>query len=78
MPKLFENFWVKIAALVLAVLLWLHVATDKTYQMQLALPLTQVELSGDLTLTEPPPESVLVVVTAETAPISGQISGGRM
>ncbi len=65
MPKLFENFWVKIAALVLAVLLWLHVATDKTYQMQLALPLTQVELSGDLTLTEPPPESVLVVVTAD-------------
>jgi YbbR domain-containing protein len=33
--------------------------------MQLSLPLTQVEMSGDLTLTEPPPESVLVVVTAD-------------
>lgn len=65
MPKLFENLWVKIAALVLAIMLWLHVATDKTYQMQLALPLTQVEITGDLILTEPPPESVLVVVTAD-------------
>ena len=65
MTKIFENLWVKIAALVLAIMLWLHVATDKTYQMQLTLPLTQVEMSGDLTLTEPPPESVLVVVTAD-------------
>ncbi len=65
MPRLFENLWVKIAALGLAFLLWLHVATEKNYQMQLALPLTQVELSGDLTLIEPPPESVLVVVTAD-------------
>lgn len=65
MARVLENLWVKIAALGLAFLLWLHVATEKTYQMELALPLTQVELSGDLTLTESPPESVEVIVAAE-------------
>lgn len=65
MTRVFENLWVKIAALGLAFLLWLHVATEKTYQMELTLPLTQVELSGDLTLSEAPPESILVVVAAE-------------
>ncbi|UCD16322.1 MAG: YbbR-like domain-containing protein [Candidatus Zixiibacteriota bacterium] len=64
MPKLFDNLWVKIAALLLAFLLWLHVATEKVYQNQITLPIAQVELPGGLVLVEPPPESVLVSVTA--------------
>ncbi len=64
MPKLFENLWVKIAALILAALLWFHVVTEKVYQNQITLALTQVEIPGDLVLMEPPPESVMVTVSA--------------
>jgi YbbR domain-containing protein len=64
MPKLFENLWVKIAALLLAILLWFHVATEKVYQNEINLPLTLVDLAEDLVLVEPPPESVTVLVSA--------------
>ena len=69
MGKLLENLWVKIAALILAVLLWFHVATDKTYQNKITLPLKQVEITGDLALTEPPPDSVQCRNT--TIPLAG-------
>lgn len=64
MPGLFNNLWVKVAAILLAVLLWLHVATEKVYQNQITLPVTQVDLPSDLVLVEPPPESLLVTVSA--------------
>jgi len=64
MPKLFENLWVKIAALILATLLWFHVATEKVYLNQITLELTQVDLPPDLVLMEPAPESVMVTVSA--------------
>ncbi len=64
MPSLFNNLWVKVAAILLAVLLWLHVATEKVYQNQITLPVTQVDLPTDLVLVEPPPESLLVTVSA--------------
>jgi YbbR domain-containing protein len=64
MKKLFENLWVKLAALVLAVLLWFHVVTDKTYQNEIALPLKKVDLAEDLALIEPPPDSITVNVSA--------------
>jgi YbbR domain-containing protein len=64
MPKLFENLWVKIAALLLAILLWFHVATEKVYQNEINLPLTLIDLADDLVLVEPPPESVSVLVSA--------------
>jgi YbbR domain-containing protein len=63
-PKIFENLWVKLASLVLATLLWFHVATNKVYQQEVTLPLVQVDLTGRLLLTEPPPESVTVIVSA--------------
>jgi hypothetical protein len=65
MPKIFENLWVKIAALLLAFLLWFHVATEKSYQYEIILPLAQVDLSEDLVLIEPPPDSIKVLVQAE-------------
>lgn len=64
MPSLFNNLWVKVAALLLAILLWFHVATEKVYQNQITLPVTQVDLPTDLVLVEPPPESVLVTVSS--------------
>jgi YbbR domain-containing protein len=64
MPKLFENLWVKLAALILAILLWFHVATNKTYQDKITLPVTQVDISDKLVLTEPPPDSITVMVSA--------------
>ncbi len=63
-PKIFENLWVKLASLILAALLWFHVATNKVFQQEVLLPLEQVDLTGKLLLTEPPPESVMVRVTA--------------
>jgi len=64
MSRLFDNLWVKIAALILAILLWFHVATDKTYQQDIMLPLTQIQLGEDLVLVDPPPDSVEVMVSA--------------
>jgi hypothetical protein len=64
MSNLLENLWIKIAAAVLAILLWFHVATEKIYQNDYILPLDSVELTGDLVLNEPPPDSVRVTVSA--------------
>lgn len=64
MTKLIENLWVKIAAILLAVLLWFHVVTDKVYQNEINLPLMQVDLTGELVLAEPPPDSINVTVSA--------------
>ena len=61
-----ENLWVKIAAIVLAILLWFHVATDKVYQNSYTLPLKAVEITGDLVLTKPPPvDSITIMVSAQ-------------
>jgi len=64
MPKLFENLWVKIAAILLAILLWFHVATEKAYQIEITLPLTQVEISDELVIAAPIPDSICVLVSA--------------
>jgi len=64
MTKVFENFWIKLAALLLAILLWFHVVTDKTFQYEITLGLKQVELSADIVLLEPPPDDIRVVVSA--------------
>ncbi|MCX6826367.1 MAG: hypothetical protein NTV06_03725 [candidate division Zixibacteria bacterium] len=63
MPEIFKNLWVKLAAIILAILLWVHVATNKVYQKEVTIPLSQIEFSGKLVLVEPPPESVKVIVS---------------
>jgi len=55
MPNLFKNLWTKLAALLLAFLLWFHVATDKTFQYEANLKLTQIELVDEIALSAPPP-----------------------
>ncbi len=64
MRKLFENFWLKLLALVLGCLIWLHVATEKPYTYELKLPVTEVALKEKLILAERPPDSLLVSVSA--------------
>jgi len=64
MPKLFENLWAKLAALLLAFLLWFHVATDKTFQYETNLELTQIGLNDELSLSAPPPDEFRIIVSA--------------
>lgn len=64
MPKLFENLWAKLAALLLAFLLWFHVATDKVFQYEITLKLEEVDVADDLALSEAPPSEFTVIVSA--------------
>ncbi len=64
MAALLENLWVKIAAIILAILLWFHVATEKIYQHEITLPLEKIDITGDLVLVDPPPDSVRIAVSA--------------
>ncbi len=63
MVKLFEHFGLKLIALVLGFMLWFHVATEKVYNYQVLLPITEVVVSEGLTLAQNPPDSILVVVS---------------
>lgn len=64
MAKLLEHFWLKIIAISLGLLLWFHVATEKIYNYQLNLPITEVILDENLTLADYPPNEVMVTVLA--------------
>ncbi|MEW6412034.1 MAG: CdaR family protein [Candidatus Zixiibacteriota bacterium] len=61
---IFEHFWLKITALLLGIFLWFHVATEKIYNYQLMLPVEEIVLDPELSLWQPPPESLMVVVSA--------------
>lgn len=64
MNWLFNNFWLKITAFCLGLLVWLHVETEKIYNHEISLPITQVSLSDGLILADPPPDSLQVSVLA--------------
>jgi YbbR domain-containing protein len=64
MAKLLEHLWLKIIAILLGLLLWFHVATEKIYNYQLNLPITEVVLDANLTLANNPPDEVMVTVSA--------------
>jgi YbbR domain-containing protein len=64
MAKLLEHFWLKIIAILLGLLLWFHVATEKIYTYQLDLPITEIILDENLTLANNPPVEVMVTVSA--------------
>ena len=63
MLKLFQNIWLKIIALGLGLLLWFHVATEKIYIYEITLPLKEIVLKDDFTLSNDPPESLTVTVS---------------
>lgn len=60
----FRNIGAKVSAVILATLLWAHVATDKEYVIEAALPVTSVTHSANLTLTEPPPDTIVALLQA--------------
>lgn len=62
--KPLENIWIKVVALLMGLLLWFHVATEKVYNYRLALPITDIALGERLTLVDAPPDSMTVVVSA--------------
>ncbi|MEA1981281.1 MAG: CdaR family protein [candidate division Zixibacteria bacterium] len=62
--KLFKNIWIKIFALILGFLLWLHVATEKTYNHEINLPISDIVLKDNLSLASEIPDSITVVVNA--------------
>lgn len=64
MTKLFEHLWIKIIAIVFGLLLWFHVATEKSYTYQLYLPISEIILDNELTLNTSLPESLMVTVSA--------------
>jgi hypothetical protein len=64
MDWLFKNFWLKVMAFGLGLLVWLHVETEKIYNHVISLPITEVTLSGGLILAEAPPDSLQVAVLA--------------
>lgn len=64
MKWLFHHFWLKVASFVLALVVWIHVATEKTYNYELYLPVTEITLNDDLALSQKPPDSLEVSVSA--------------
>jgi len=62
--SLFDNLALKIVALLLGVLLWFHVATEKVYTYQVRLPLNIINLGEDLALVRYPADSLTIVVSA--------------
>jgi YbbR domain-containing protein len=57
---LFQNFWYKLAALIMALLLWFHVATDHVYETTRTFPLEIVNIPPQLVLSEKIPRQVEV------------------
>jgi len=65
MKSLLENFWLKIVALIMGLLLWFHVATEKIYNYEVRVPISEIALDDSLTLANRPPDSITVVVAAK-------------
>ena len=57
---LFRNFWYKLAALIMALLLWFHVATDHVYETTRTFPLEITNIPPQLILSEKMPPQVEV------------------
>lgn len=62
MEKIFSNLGLKIAALFLALLLWFHATTDKTFVYDFDLPLTISNMPSDLILASPLPSKIEVKI----------------
>lgn len=48
----------------MGLLLWFHVATEKKYNYQVKLPITEIIVKENLALASPPPESLTITVSA--------------
>jgi len=59
---IFQNFWYKLVALIMAMLLWFHVATDHVYETTRTFPLEIINIPPQLVLAEKPPSQVEVKI----------------
>jgi YbbR domain-containing protein len=59
---LFQNLWFKLVAIAMALLLWFHVATDKTYDHAENFPLEILNIPQQLMLAEGLPSQVSVTI----------------
>ena len=60
--KIFENIWLKLGALFLALLLWFHVTTDRSNEHAFTYPLAIVNIPDNLILYDETPDKVKVLV----------------
>jgi hypothetical protein len=63
MKWLLRNFWLKLVAFALGLLVWIHVATEKTYNYEFDLPVTEITLQDGLALSAQPPQTLRVAVS---------------
>lgn len=61
--NLTKNIGWKIGGLVMALALWFHLATEKTYDKTFAVDIEVIGLSPDLQLRNPEPPKALVTIT---------------
>ncbi len=59
---IFQNFWFKLVALIMALLLWFHVATDHVYETTRTFPLEIINIPVQLVLAEKLPDQVEVKI----------------
>jgi YbbR domain-containing protein len=59
---IFQSFWFKLAAIVMALLLWFHVATDKEYEHSHTFPLEILDVPERLILAEQIPDHIDIKV----------------
>ena len=64
MLKIFDNLWAKFFSLLVGVLIWFHVATEKSYDYDINLPITKVDVKEGLVLAQPWHDTVIVGVIA--------------
>ncbi len=64
MKWLLNNFWLKVVAFAAGLLVWFHVATEKPYNYDITLPVTEIALKDQLALSKEPPDSLFVSVSA--------------
>lgn len=60
MKWLLNNLWIKLLAVLMAFLLWFHVATEKEHEVDVRYRLTYEGLGDSLILATPPPEEIVV------------------
>lgn len=59
-----RNIPLKILSIALALLLWVHVATEKDYEVEAHLPVTSVIHPTSLTLVNAPPDTIVALISA--------------
>jgi len=59
-----HDYPLKLLAVVLSLLLWLHVATEKRYEREARLAVRKLIIGGSLALAQAPPDSLSVLVSA--------------